>query len=391
MPHFYDVPHSELQEPNVSFLPTDAKPSVCYIVTIKSSMYALSTAFSNVTDSTSSPRSPVNPVPVKQEAMSISNALPHIQLKAGISNSDSLLEGMFYSVSGVNVSCCAYHEAVMKKNPHLVTGIRRFEDSNTPCIGLGGIDGLTFPGLSQAQMCLHESPDMLLYLRAFETSVPLSAWLTWVQQCLQLVDLLFLRSTTQLAQCYSVRHSQFALLSDLAQVEFDHGFCSIIWNFDYQYVSCTIDGSYACVLLLKVSFLAGKPRSISSESKTIGPVGIPEEGNGVVECVRDLKRFMTDRQQLLWVINDERRAHHHAKHNALVKNQSFQPGDVILCYRQVQRKTSDRISAKLTYGFTGPLIMLSDTGSTLYRIQKIRRALNQETRLDSQERNFKVA
>jgi hypothetical protein len=39
----------------------------------------------------------------------------------------------------------------------------------------------------------------------------------------------------------------------------------------------------------------------------------------------------------------------------------------------------DRISAKLTYGFTGPFIVFGETGSTRYRIQKIRRTLNQET------------
>jgi hypothetical protein len=68
--------------------------------------------------------------------------------------------------------------------------------------------GLTFPDIAQAQICLHELPNMILYLHVFETSVPLSASLPWVQQCLQLVDLLFLRSTDQLALCYSVRCSQ---------------------------------------------------------------------------------------------------------------------------------------------------------------------------------------
>jgi hypothetical protein len=38
---------------------------------------------------------------------------------------------MFDSGAGLNVSSRAYHEAVMKKNPHLITGIHRFEDSNT--------------------------------------------------------------------------------------------------------------------------------------------------------------------------------------------------------------------------------------------------------------------
>jgi hypothetical protein len=125
--------------------------------------------------------------------------------------------------------------------------------------------GINFHDLAQAQRCLHESPDMLLYIRAFETSIPLSASLPWVQQCLQLVNLLFLRSTAQLSLCYSVHRSQFALLSDLTRLAFDRGFCSVIWNFDYQDFSCAIDGSCVCVLLSKVPFLAGKPRRISSE------------------------------------------------------------------------------------------------------------------------------
>jgi hypothetical protein len=39
------------------------------------------------------------------------------------------------------------------------------------------------------------------------------------------------------------------------------------------------------------------------------PVGIPEEGHGVVEFVHDLKRFMTDRQQILCILNAERRSY----------------------------------------------------------------------------------
>jgi hypothetical protein len=84
-------------------------------------------------------------VPVQQEAMSISNALPHIQLKVGSSDSDSLLEGMFESGAGLNVGSRAYHKSVMKKNPHLVSGIHRLEDSNTPPIGL---DGTTLDGFA---------------------------------------------------------------------------------------------------------------------------------------------------------------------------------------------------------------------------------------------------
>jgi hypothetical protein len=69
-----------------------------------------------------------------------------------------------------------------------------------------------------------------------------------------------------------------------------------------------------------------------------------------------------------------------AKHNTLVKTWSFQPGDIIICHRQVQSNMSDRISAKLTCGFTAPFDVLGETGYTRYRIQKIRRTLNQETR-----------
>jgi hypothetical protein len=64
----------------------------------------------------------------------------------------------------------------------------------------------------------------------------------------------------------------------------------------------------------------------------------------------------------------------------MVKSRSSQPGDVILCHCQVQSKTIERIRAKLTYGFTGPFIVLCETGSAWYRIKKICRTLNQETR-----------
>jgi hypothetical protein len=71
--------------------------------------------------------------------MSILNALPHIQLKIGISYRDSLLEGMFDSGAGLNVGSRAYLKSTTKKNPHLVTCIHCFEESNTPPICLGGI------------------------------------------------------------------------------------------------------------------------------------------------------------------------------------------------------------------------------------------------------------
>jgi hypothetical protein len=135
---------------------------------------------------------------------------------------------------------------------------------------LRAVDGMIFPDLPQAQMCLHDTPGMLLFLRAFETSMPLSASFTWVQQCLQLVDLLFSHSTAQLALCYSVRRSQFALLTELDQLAVNRIFCSMISYFDYQEFSCAIEGVCACVLLSKIPFRKGKPFSITSESKSIG-------------------------------------------------------------------------------------------------------------------------
>jgi hypothetical protein len=34
------------------------------------------------------------------------------------------------------------------------------------------------------------------------------------------------------------------------------------------------------------------------------PIGIPEEGHGVVECVHDITRFLKEQQQILQVLND---------------------------------------------------------------------------------------
>jgi hypothetical protein len=40
------------------------------------------------------------------------------------------------------------------------------------------------------------------------------------------------------------------------------------------------------------------------------PIGIPEEGHGVVDFVHALKCFLSDQQQIPTLLNDERRAHH---------------------------------------------------------------------------------
>jgi hypothetical protein len=114
------------------------------------------------------------------------------------------------------------------------------------------------------------------------------------------------------------------------------------------------------------------------------PVGIPEKGHGVVEVVHALKRFLTDQQHILYILNDERRSHHRDKHNALVNTHSLQPGHIVLYHCQVQNKTSDVISTKLTYGLTGPFIIFCETGSTRYRIQRIHCTLKQEIRFGRQ-------
>jgi hypothetical protein len=73
---------------------------------------------------------------------------------------------MFDLVAGLNVGSRAYHKAVMKKNPHLITGIHCFEDSSTPSIGIGSItlDGVAprvtavisynMPYMSNASPCI---------------------------------------------------------------------------------------------------------------------------------------------------------------------------------------------------------------------------------------------
>jgi hypothetical protein len=102
-------------------------PLVCSIVPHDGSLHDLSATFAIIHYSSDAAQVPVNPAQIQQEAMSISYALPHIQLKIGSSDSDSLLEGMFDSGAGLNVGSRYCHEAITKKNPHLVTGIHRFE------------------------------------------------------------------------------------------------------------------------------------------------------------------------------------------------------------------------------------------------------------------------
>jgi hypothetical protein len=83
------------------------------------------------------------------------------------------------------------------------------------------------------------------------------------------------------------------------------------------------------------------PFDHSLEEKS--PYGIPEEGQGVVEFVQDLKRFMSDQQQILALLNNESRALHRVGHNAIVKIHLFQYGGIVLCHRQVQSQKSKQI------------------------------------------------
>jgi hypothetical protein len=46
---------------------------------------------------------------------------------------------MFDSGEGLNVGCRTYHEEIMRRNPDLVAGIHRFDDSGTSPISLEGI------------------------------------------------------------------------------------------------------------------------------------------------------------------------------------------------------------------------------------------------------------
>jgi hypothetical protein len=98
-------------------------PSVFSIVPQDGSMHALSATSASVQDSSDPTRVPVNSAQIQKEDMLISNALSHIQLNIGSSDSDFLLEGMFDSGAGINIDSHSYHEAIKKKNPHLITRI----------------------------------------------------------------------------------------------------------------------------------------------------------------------------------------------------------------------------------------------------------------------------
>jgi hypothetical protein len=45
-------------------------------------------------------------------------------------------------------------------------------------------EGLIFMDLKEAQMCLHEAVDMILYLQTFEAALPMSASISLIQLCL---------------------------------------------------------------------------------------------------------------------------------------------------------------------------------------------------------------
>jgi hypothetical protein len=93
-------------------------PLVFYIVPEDSSIHALLAAFQN---------------------------FPNSECSFAHSASDrdtrlvKLLEGMFYSVTGLNVGCRTYHEDSMHRSVELVAGIHQFEDSGKAPISLGGI------------------------------------------------------------------------------------------------------------------------------------------------------------------------------------------------------------------------------------------------------------
>jgi hypothetical protein len=62
----------------------------------------------------------MNSSQIQQEAMLISNALPHTQLKIGSLESVLLLKVMLDSGAGINVCSRSYHETITKMNPHMV-------------------------------------------------------------------------------------------------------------------------------------------------------------------------------------------------------------------------------------------------------------------------------
>jgi hypothetical protein len=105
-------------------------------------MNALSAAFQKFPTNSGPntvPQVSVHSAHFHQYHMSISNALPHIQLRLGTQDSEKLLDGMFDSGAGLNFGCRTYNEDIMRRNPDLVAGIHRFEDIGTDPISLGGI------------------------------------------------------------------------------------------------------------------------------------------------------------------------------------------------------------------------------------------------------------
>jgi hypothetical protein len=131
------------------------------------------------------------------------------------------------------------------------------------------LDGLIFPDLMEAQMCLNEYPGMPLYLRAFKVAVTISASTSWIQQCVQLVVLLFSRSTTRIAVFYSMRAFQQPLLELFARLARDSGYCAVIWSFEYQYFAWSLDGSCVFLVISKKPFTTATPACIAPESMNV--------------------------------------------------------------------------------------------------------------------------
>jgi hypothetical protein len=77
---FDEIAPTVPQDPPATLPKSEPHPSVCSIVPHVGSLHALSAAFASVQDSGDLTHAPVNSAQIQQEAMSITNALPHIQL-----------------------------------------------------------------------------------------------------------------------------------------------------------------------------------------------------------------------------------------------------------------------------------------------------------------------
>ena len=101
------------------------------------------------------------------------------------------------------------------------------------------------------------------------------------------------------------------------------------------------------------------------------PVRLPIEGNEALDHVDALFPLLCRQQDLLRLLNQERRICHRELRNGKVTNRVFEPGDLVIVRKQVKSRTSDGISAKLLFRAKGPYRVVGPAHQGSYRLLRL--------------------